>query len=623
MRAIWVSVVLSAMVVFPACKGSKSVTNDAVIVLDASVDAAPDAMPDAMPDAAVAPIFRNPVATPDLELAQSALDIIGITGTRTTSCVNCHRSIDRQYLRYWRAMTDYALKTCITDLSLSTTEVAQKTINCFRSNENNPDADFRMSHIGVVAAGAKSPWFEFAFWRGFNDGTDSWKLKFENWSSDVGMPRNGAWQVPQEEFDILAEWFARGLPEMETILPPDTVGPSQCTAGISSDVASVLNTTRTTGWRQIHADNALSMLGCQNATNAQGCLADKAKAADTAYADKWDVAGLGQIRMLQILNYQTSYWSRSSADGRFFGHGGGTVASGSVVDLQTGRVIPVDAPYDPGFFPDNSAFMFQAAAGDGRARVCSQSLLINNPTRVTFQEPQCGATNAGLYQHVGKSTETGGDFFIVSGSWSGDPSDGRQFNDPRVIANGDSDLTFFPMIFDGTGYTEKPTTTIPTPFEGDTVISPSAKLVVSRVKGDDGKQKGYVLRKVNSTVVGDGYSIQAPEIARYCEPGTKPAFSYDDRWIVFHHYIGDADAISLGFTGANDPAFAEYRAKGASDIYLLDLRTGVKTRISNMQPGQYALFPHFRADGWVYWLVKDRNRNKEEIVASPASLFLE
>lgn len=42
-----------------------------------------------------------------------------------------------------------------------------------------------------------------------------------------------------------------------------------------------------------------------------------------------------------------------------------------------------------------------------------------------------------------------------------------------------------------------------------------------------------------------------------------------------------------------------------------------------MQPGQYALFPHFRSDGWIYFIVRTQNTSTEHIVASDAALTLE
>jgi len=50
--------------------------------------------------------------------------------------------------------------------------------------------------------------------------------------------------------------------------------------------------------------------------------------------------------------------------------------------------------------------------------------------------------------------------------------------------------------------------------------------------------------------------------------------------------------------------------------------TGVRTRVTTMQPGQYAIFPHWRSDGWFYFLVRDTNSSKEYVVGSDAALTL-
>jgi hypothetical protein len=93
--------------------------------------------------------------------------------------------------------------------------------------------------------------------------------------------------------------------------------------------------------------------------------------------------------------------------------------------------------------------------------------------------------------------------------------------------------------------------------------------------------------------------------------------------MVYHHYVTAADAVDLGFTGSDDPAFAEYLTKGAANVYLLELATGTRVRITNMQPGQYALFPHFRSDGWIYVQIRDTNAAHEYMVASDAALLAE
>ncbi len=41
-----------------------------------------------------------------------------------------------------------------------------------------------------------------------------------------------------------------------------------------------------------------------------------------------------------------------------------------------------------------------------------------------------------------------------------------------------------------------------------------------------------------------------------------------------------------------------------------------------MGPGQYALFPHFRSDGWLYFLVRTTGSTGEHIVASDVAMVL-
>jgi hypothetical protein len=89
-----------------------------------------------------------------------------------------------------------------------------------------------------------------------------------------------------------------------------------------------------------------------------------------------------------------------------------------------------------------------------------------------------------------------------------------------------------------------------------------------------------------------------------------------------HHYVTDADAMDLGFTGPTDPGFAAYQTQGASNIYLLNLTTGVRTRLTNMGPGQYALYPAFRSDGWIYFIVRTLGTGTEYSIASDAALIL-
>ena len=103
-----------------------------------------------------------------------------------------------------------------------------------------------------------------------------------------------------------------------------------------------------------------------------------------------------------------------------------------------------------------------------------------------------------------------------------------------------------------------------------------------------------MLRKVErDAVAGISYTITTPEIARYCFSGGKPGFSFDERWIVYpplrHAEPTAVDARVLAARSIRHSSRTS--TKGAANIYLMDLATGVPVRITNMQPGQYALYP--------------------------------
>jgi hypothetical protein len=574
------------------------------------------------PAPVVVPAFRNPVEMLDDELALRALKILGanVEGASSTSCNQCH-NLTRQELRSWRALSDTALSECLTDLAVPAPASARTMIDCLRAMPAVGTSDFQARKLGIYAAGVRLPWFEFTAKYGY--GASAGPSAATDLVAQAGMPRNGDTAVPltQEQFDVVAEWFVRGLPELDLKLPPDPA-PTSCRLAVSVEVAGHVNLMKTLGWRAINTSSLMAMHGCGSATDPRQCLQSVPLGTDQSYGLGWDLPGRGRLRVLADETYRSSYWTRSSPDGRFIAHGVQNVAGSYIIDLQRGgQLVPIDVQYDPAWFPDNSGFIFQG----GPRNTCAQSLLTSNPERITMLEPQCTRlATVGLYQHVG--ARSGGDHFAVDSRFvSDDGGHSLTTSDPPASFSSSATLSFTPIIYDGTGYTSKQEVTVTTPFEGDFVIAPSAKLVISRVAGPNSAQLGYVLRKVVATPTGGTYSMAVPEVARYCFSGGKPAFSYDERWIVYHHYVTntDADAKELGFVDAADPGFAPYRSRGAANTYLLELATGVTRRITNMAPGQYALYPHFRSDGWIYAVVRDTVANHEYMVASDGALLAE
>jgi hypothetical protein len=569
------------------------------------------------PDAGWAvPVFRNPVALPDDELARAALAILGApeAGATEVKCNDCH-ALSRQTIRWWRAQTDTGL-ACLTDLSVATPASATTMLDCLRPEPGMP---IEANRLGILTTAATLEWFRYVH---YASAPATWEADHAAFAERAGMPRGEHALLTQEEFDIVAEWFIRGVPEVDSILPLETP-PDGCTPGISSDVGEHVDAMATAGWAAVNEASGLLMYGCAGASSPIECLTSETRASETTFGADWEHLDGATLRVLFTTDYSSSYWTRSSADGRFVAHGARVTGSQArFIDLQDDTVIAGDALYDPGFFPDNSGFAFQ----DSSAHFCDQSLLTSGTTRITFTEPECRTNDVvGLYQHIGASLG-GGDYWTVDGQFeSDDGGHSIRHTDPRAPFSLASRARLTPMMNTGSGFVPGRTTGVAQPYEGDTILSPSAQLILSRVAGPGATQLGFVLRKVIATPradPGSGYDIETPEIARYCFNGGKPAFSFDERWMVLHHYIGGADAEELGFTGPTDPAFSEYNENGGANIFLVDLRTGTRTRITHMAPGQYALFPHFRSDGWIYFIVRTPRSRTEYVVASDAALVL-
>ncbi|MGC4071369.1 MAG: hypothetical protein QM760_02380 [Nibricoccus sp.] len=94
------------------------------------------------------------------------------------------------------------------------------------------------------------------------------------------------------------------------------------------------------------------------------------------------------------------------------------------------------------------------------------------------------------------------------------------------------------------------------------MMSPATQLLASRISGETG-QAGYSIRKLTSKMTDAGYEMKINRIGRVCIPGGKANFSFDERYLVTHHYLTRADFES-------DEAFAPYKEKGAADIYVVE-----------------------------------------------------
>ncbi len=498
---------------------------------------------------------------------------------------------------------------------------AKERIDCMRLDPSRSDAPFSPGKLGIYAAAAHLGWFQDTFKAAYPAGesgntSDTWALEYGKFKNRASMPKGNHPRFTQTEFDIIAEWFARGLPSLTSYIAPDT-GPTSCVPSISSEVSTHVNAMATQGWSTVNRQAGMNMYGCGGSGDPRACLSSVANATSKPYGAGW--AAVGTLRVLRELAFNTYYWTRSSPDGRFIANGATGGDGGVISDLQTNKDIRVKAAYDPGFFPDNRGWVFQGTPiGSG---FCTMGLLTSDPDRIDFSEAQCSSPGTvSLYQHLGQGLG-GGDYFVINSQNTADSASGVITKDPNAGFAATAQIKITPMIYDGTHYVGKPDVSTASPHEGDSVLSPSTKLVISRF-GNETAQLGYVLRKLTTTPSGASYAISTSEVGRYCVQGAKPAISFDEKYFVTHHYVGPNDWADLGYSSASDPAFVALLQKGASNIILVNIVTGVRTRVTTMKAGQYALFAHFRSDGWFYFLVRDKNTNKEYMVASDAALQL-
>jgi hypothetical protein len=597
-----------------------------------------------------APALRAPIALPDQQLAEQALALLGSADVGAEgSCRTCH-SLGRPTLTRWSQLTQAFSADCLGDTALADTAAVDAMLDCLRQHAGKPSTPFAPAEFGVYAAAAQLPWFSFVFQHAsqLSDGASA----LQDFVSRVGMPRAGRpWT--QGEFDIVAEWFARRLPYLFDLVPEDSG--DACSPGLDAALGTYLNDAALTGWRAKNQQVPLLMYGCAADQTGSACLSSLPRAAEQSYAAGWESLPGSQIRILYD-NSQTltDFWSRSSADGRYIGSGLRDSASGvdgQVVDLSRGVAIPVDFAYDPTFFPDNSGFLMQhggyddgppgaptngGAMDEALALLCPQSVLAGAPSEITGDEPGCRLESGkfGLYQQTAKSVD-GDDYWVVHGSYQSDNGGfAPTLQDPSAAFDLTSNITLTPLVNQGNGFVPGIPARLTTPRQGDPMLSPSGRLLVLRAKGREyntsvdgfdvvaAEQSGYALYAVTKGLYEGATSANLQDLGRICLQGGKATFSYDERWLVFHHYVVAADAVDLGFSGPADPGFAPYLTQGSSNLVLVDLKTGAAQRITRMPAGQYALFPHFRSDGWLYFDVRTLD-GQEWFAASDAALVSE
>ena len=576
-------------------------------------------------------------AISEKELATKALQIMGakVEGAQQ-QCNRCH-DINQATLKKWQ---DDEKKTVefLSDESKSQDE----RINYMRRDPTDATSTFAPAKLGFLSAGThfggsatldktKTP---TAYKRGemlkkLFKGKDA---VYKQFREQTLMPIEAEYdRLTASEFDTISSWMEKGLPKMGDLLREEP-RPTSCTddfAGLRAHASEM----KTKGWEAKNKEDGVLMFACPAGGNGLECFTQQSGGKDIfpiadskEYGKGWAQDG-SKVRVLRELGYRTFFWTRTSADGRFVANGqsAGGEDGAIIADLAASldaagpksRDIGATARYDPDFWPDNKGFMFQGTPNGGV--FCAQSLLTNPATtKVSFSEAQCSKLDTvGLYQTVGQKIGDNSiaDHFVVNGKFASD-------NPGQTASDHDLSTTFGPdakaivrvMFAKGNdaedGYEVKQSIELDTPFLGDIMMGRSGTILTGRVAGENG-QLGYASKQLTATFSGSEYRMSLKPVGSICMKGNKANWSFDERFLTTHHYVTREDFSS-------DSEWNKYKDKGAADIWVADVVTGKKQRVARMRPGQFALFPHFRSDGWLYFIVRDASatEKKEYIVAS-------
>lgn len=525
-------------------------------------------------------------------LARKAVNIIAGPSGR---CVSCHTAGHDEIERWGVSMKKIEDECLAPSLAMSATQ----RVACLERDE------LSATKLGMYSAGAMHAQFETLYKEAFP--ADEWQDRFNTFKMSGQMPAGGRNAMTATEFATVKEWVLAGMPKLDEVLAEPGAFP--CEPKSSPELRAHMDEMKASGWAARLSEASTPMANCGDAETAAGCL--------TEFGDitaRWGYEGTDQVlREVKKLAFRTSYWTRTSPDGRFAAFGG---SPSKILDLTQPNAEPIkaQAPYDPGFFPNNDGFSF-AGTQAGGLRVCRTSVLLNamaSPSRtITFSEPGCSRIIDTVYQSVGAALD-GSLYFMATGAHTNDAGGS---SGPISASFGENAMTTLtPMFNDGTKYVPGTAVNVKIPHEGDQQMSPSNTLLITRFGQKDG-YSGYRIRKVTPTFGSSSgavsqVSVSTKEIGTVCLSGGKPQLSFDERFMVVHQYTDPA---------ANPQGLPLQ----SSNIFLVDLRTGKQVQITKMGQNQRALFPHFRADGWIYFLVKDSNGGGQEtLVGTDAAIRL-
>ncbi|MBX3230728.1 MAG: hypothetical protein KIT84_00815 [Labilithrix sp.] len=530
------------------------------------------------------------------EISQARAAVSLLTGANG-KCNRCHTASKADVLR-WGAKMQAIESECIKPVGLT----REQRIACLKG----PDGFYEATHLGLYSAGTKTAQFKQLFITG--EGGAAEQEAYDEFALGAGMPIGNVPPFSEAEFTRIKRWVLAGMPALDVALEDPDLGP--CRPSTTPELRAHIQKMATDGWGARLADAATPMFGCGEGAGEQ-CL--------TQFPDvtaQWSAPDADQVlRKLRDVPFKSHWWIRSSPDGKYAGFGLNN--AGKFIDLSKpapGGIIDVKASYDPQFFPNNEGFSFAGVgSGNGPIKVCRMSVLTGATGPITMNETGCSTIISSVYQTVGAALDNHL-YLMTTGAHVNDDGEASGTG-PRPGFDGSAKTIFTPMVSDGVKFVPQRNVTVELPYEGDQALSPSNAYLVTRFGNKTGG-RGLRIRKLNVTeTVTPGssggastttYGVTTEVLGTVCTNAAKGAVSYDERFVVSHEYVDKNETPELPAKSAN--------------VILVDLFTGKTVRLTHMKDRQYAFAPHFRADGWIYWDVRDMAAGTETLVASDAAI---
>ncbi len=602
----------------------------------------------------------------DEELSDLAKQAIGTDPFHTSrKCTSCHR-LSSQLIKSWGGRFADISQNCfqnkkIADFSQLTSDEASRAIQCLKTNSADPRSPFHPSRLGFWAGAADhmGPLFE-------RTGLTNWQNDYRQFLSRVRMPMNRSSSgFTPYQVDVLSEWIKRNYVHIDALdngaNPPPEIG---CTPLTSNDLKQMITSHHQRNWGTVNKSKGVIPFACSPRKPSDTCFQMK----DSRGQDRFQLIqnikryktinqspNQWNIRYVTRMPYNTIFWTRSSADGRFSAAGVSEMFDGdekvsvdiysagaAITDLmpllkgEPPRVIPVHASFDPAFFADNSGFSIQGLNSKdnkaGGTLFCPQSVLLDKNTKeITNKTKSCSQAELSLYHSTAVSLK-GDDYFAIAGDFSGDAGDSDD-ESGEAFTPEESFLTFMPMLFDGQKFARTQNElTLSFQYEIDFMISASSDLISSRAFAFDPKketlvQNGYNLHQLIRKTKSNGeFEVETQLVGRVCTRGGKAPISTNQRFLTFYRFVRTADYKEFGFASPNDDEFQNLLHGPTSNIYVYDLLTQKTHRVTNMQAGERAVFSHFRTDDWLVFIVKEPYRDdgsaREHMMVSDIAIKL-